>query len=440
MRDTTDRIGRHVEKSVEEELEDRVIGFDEAVDPLQILENGEVVESADVGNTLDQTLSLVNETEKTVLGITGLAGQLAVGREIELDTFEGWTVIRNEWVVVVPSSQAGEVEALDVDIVERSTLTSSNETLFIISLTAKSATAEAIEGELSSLGAEPYDRNHVFRVAAPQTDADEASPAFSAPETVSPARTKASRIGLIDTDVDETHPVFGDVVLHEADFVSLGRLRPQTHGTATASILAHQKTVEGAKVEREILAASAFFLAGDGTTGASSASIIRAIDWLQASGANVINISLTGPPNRALEAVIRNSMSNGTIFVAAVGNEGPASGPLYPAAYQGVIGVTAVDKDGQVYRWANRGRMVDVGAIGVDVSVARPGGGEQLDSGTSFAAPVVSAFLAGWTGGQQIHNGAGESMIRASTGAESPDARDDTLGYGILIPDTIDGN
>jgi len=67
---------------------------------------------------------------------------------------------------------------------------------------------------------------------------------------------------------------------------------------------------------------------------------------------------------------------------------------LYPAGYPGVIGVTAVDRKQNVYRWANRGEQVDFAALGVEVAVALAGGQYGSQSGTSLAAPVVSARLA----------------------------------------------
>jgi len=82
------------------------------------------------------------------------------------------------------------------------------------------------------------------------------------------------------------------------------------------------------------------------------------------------------------------------VLVAAVGNEGPAAPPLYPAAYDGVVGVTAVDNTRALYRWANRGQQVTFAARGVDVTVAHPDGGQVTNSGTSLAAPVVTALLA----------------------------------------------
>lgn len=426
VRDTARELDRQIEEKVEDQLE-TTLGS--VLDDTRILDGiGEIVPSSRIGNTLSQTLDSAGQLAGAIPGIVRLPEAVRPSRPVDLDTFDGDLVVRNEWVVLVPASRAADVEALNLDVVERTDLSGADETLFIVSLTATASTAAAIESQLASLGAEPFDRNHVFRGASERED----GPSSSSPQgdaTVPSAAPGNLRIGLIDTDVDETHPALSGVSLYEADFVSMGELRPQTHGTGVASILARQSRANAP----ELLAASAFFLSDDGTTGATTASLIEAIDWLDANGAGVINISLTGPPNRALEAVIASRQQQGTIFVAAVGNEGPASGPLYPAAYDGVVGVTAVDKAGKIYRWANRGPFVDVAAMGVDVMVAKPGGGEARDSGTSFASPIITAFLGGWTDGKRTAPGLTDGLIRASAKSETG-TRDDTYGYGILSP------
>ncbi|MEM5518179.1 S8 family serine peptidase [Henriciella sp. AS95] len=456
LADSLEQTVRDVERTVEDLVTEQIgNGLDDTLEPVgELLEGlpivdgiGEVATSVDVGNTLvdtlqiialddtlGRTIGLVDNLTTAIPGISRLPINVRGARPIELDLDQGWPVVRNEWVVLVPSARAGDVEDLGVDIVERTDLSGADETLFVVSLTSDTPTAEAIEAKLASLDASPSDRNHVFRGASEPSDlASDIARRMSSTTNVDAPSPDALRIGLIDTDVDETHPALQNITLYEADFVSMGEFRPQTHGTAVASILA-ANNAKSPEARHELLAASAFFLSSDGTTGATSASLIEAIDWLQANGAAVINVSLTGPPNRALEAIIQSRQDAGTVFVAAVGNEGPASGPLYPAAYDGVVGVTAVDAKGKIYRWANRGSFVDVASLGVDVPVAKPGGMATRDSGTSFAAPIVTAFLGGWTNARRLEPGAADSLIQASVRSRPKGGRDDIYGYGILSP------
>src|SRR5690606_15290726 len=81
------------------------------------------------------------------------------------------------------------------------------------------------------------------------------------------------------------------------------------------------------------------------------------------------------------------------VLVAAAGNNGPGAPYGYPAAYDGVIAVTATDGKDQIMAQANRGPYVFVSAPGVDV-LAPVGGGQDLVTGTSFAAAIVSGAIA----------------------------------------------
>jgi subtilisin family serine protease len=105
-----------------------------------------------------------------------------------------------------------------------------------------------------------------------------------------------------------------------------------------------------------------------------------------------MNLSLGGPRNLILEAAIGRVLGAGIPVVAAAGNDGPDAPPVYPAAQEGVIAVTAVDADRRVYRKANRGDYIRFAAPGVDVPVPRMDQ-EAYVSGTSFAAPLVTAAL-----------------------------------------------
>jgi subtilisin family serine protease len=108
----------------------------------------------------------------------------------------------------------------------------------------------------------------------------------------------------------------------------------------------------------------------------------------------VINVSLVGPHNVALENVVRVVIARGFIIVAAVGNDGPAAKPLYPASYPGVVGVTGVDARQKVLLEACRGPQVDFAAPGADMAAALMAPTFAAVRGTSFAAPIVAGLLA----------------------------------------------
>ena len=198
------------------------------------------------------------------------------------------------------------------------------------------------------------------------------------------ARGGGPRVGMIDTGIS-SHPTLAGIRVESRSFGP--RTERQTdHGTAVASLLVR----EGAS---EIVAADVF--RGNGRKSYTSAdSIAEALGWMVEQRVPVINMSLAGPPNLVLDRVVATVLGSGQIIVAAAGNNGATAPPAYPAAQPDVVGVTAVDTRGRVYRYANRGAYIDVSALGVSVPAAAPGGRITPHSGTSFAAPHVTVVLA----------------------------------------------
>ena len=219
-----------------------------------------------------------------------------------------------------------------------------------------------------------YDFNHIY------VESGETTPTQLRPPLPLPA---PRRVGLIDGGLDATHPTFRGVSIEQQGFAGAGR--PSAHAAATGSLL-----MGGA-------GAGALYVADvycGAPTGGSASAVARALAWMAREEVGVINVSLVGPANRALEAAIRAAQERGHIIVAAVGNDGPAARPLFPAAYDGVVGVTAVDRRRRVLLEAGRGAHVDFAALGSDFSAASLGGGFASVRGTSFASPLVARVLA----------------------------------------------
>jgi subtilisin family serine protease len=222
-----------------------------------------------------------------------------------------------------------------------------------------------------------YDFNHVYL--------DGGERAAAAP-AVAPTTTGAgsSRVGLIDGGVDTRHKAFAAIGLKQ--FGCEGSAVPSLHGTAVASLL-----VRGGGIA-ELFAADVY--CGQPTGGAVD-SVAAAFGWMAREQVAVINVSLVGPRNVLLERVVKILVARGHLIVAAVGNDGPAAPPLYPASYAGVVGVTAVDKNHRVLIEACRGAQVHFAAQGADLDAASNAPDQYSDvRGTSFAAPIVSTTLA----------------------------------------------
>jgi len=241
------------------------------------------------------------------------------------------------------------------------------------------------------------------------------------------------RIGMIDSQVDMSHPSLRSANVKSRSFAPKGAQLPDFHGTAIASIIVANGTeFQGLAPKSEVYAASVFEVDSKRGEIASTVSLVRALDWLMSSGVDTVNISLAGPPNRLLEAALARARESGVMILAAAGNGGPAADPMYPAAYDSVVAVTAVDASGKVFRLANRGAYLDLAAPGVSLLHARAGGGYSASSGTSFAVPFATTAAARLKF-MQPDSDALQRLFRTAQDI-GPPGRDDIYGYGLLRP------
>jgi hypothetical protein len=264
----------------------------------------------------------------------------------------------------------------------------------IVVLHASGSTARAL---VRLQGLDPagiYDFNHVYTDSGAVRAADmgAAQPA-PAPGGVTRAAEAdgvgAIRLGLIDSCVDMTHEVFSGIRIQQHGCT---RAVPAEHGTAVASLMVGRANAfHGAAPGSALYAVDVF--CGLATGGAVDA-VAEAFAWLLHEQVPVINVSLVGPANRTLAGIVQSVLARGQLVVAAVGNDGPAAPPLYPAAWPGVVGVTAVDARQQALVEAQRGAQVKFAAPGADMAAARPHQGYALVRGTSFASPIVAGLLA----------------------------------------------
>jgi len=206
----------------------------------------------------------------------------------------------------------------------------------------------------------------------------------------SEAPRPAVRVGLIDGGVDVSHAVFRGATVHQ--FGCGGAPVPSTHGTAVASLIAGESAKFHGAQPRAILYTADVYCARP--TGGAVDAVADAFAWLARERVPTINVSLVGPPNVALQNVVRVITARGYIVVAAVGNDGPAAPPLYPASYPDVVGVTGVDVKQRALIEAARGKQVDFAAPGADMAAASVDQSYAAVRGTSFAAPIVAGLLA----------------------------------------------
>lgn len=219
----------------------------------------------------------------------------------------------------------------------------------------------------------------------------------------------ATPVGVIDG---------GALAATETRGFAQGAPRAGDHGSAVVSLLRFGGV-------QQVLVADVF---GTDPAGGNALAVARALDWLLGRHIRVVSISLVGPANPVVAKAIAAAQRKGAVIVAAVGNDGPAAPPSYPASYPGVIAVTAVDGRNRALIEAGRALHLDYSAPGADLFASNAAGKRIKVRGTSFATPLVAsrAALAVQRGGD----------MRARLDAEAIDlgARggDGTYGRGLL--------
>lgn len=243
-------------------------------------------------------------------------------------------------------------------------------------------------------------------------------------------------IGMIDTGINAAHEIIAGANL-EIIRLADEALEPSKaiHGTAVASVLigGDQSRVPGLVREARVVAVDAFGRSGSDER-ADLISVLRGLDLLAARDVKVINLSIAGPDNRLLLDAINTLVSDiGITIVAAAGNAGPRADPAFPARYERVIAVTAVDANARIYRRAQRGEHLDIAAPGVNLLAATSIRGARLKTGTSFAVPYVTATVAVLLSVDPSRTPSDvATWIAANARDLGSDGQDQVFGWGML--------
>jgi subtilisin family serine protease len=199
-------------------------------------------------------------------------------------------------------------------------------------------------------------------------------------------------IALIDSEIDVSHPILSGAAIQQYDPIRAEH-EPHPHGTGVAGAIAAQYKLTGVAPRAQLMGVRVF--SRHGATGeASIFNILKGLDWAIRNNVRIVNMSFTGPRDPRLDHALQLAHDKGVILIAAVGNGGPQSAPLFPAANPHVIGVTATDAHDRLFADASRGDHVAIAAPGVDILVPAPNAGYQLTTGTSIAAAHVTGVVA----------------------------------------------
>jgi subtilisin family serine protease len=242
-------------------------------------------------------------------------------------------------------------------------------------------------------------------------------------------------VAIVDGHVDVTHPdLAGQVSQAQSETA------PDSHGTATASLIAAtgRRQSFGVAPRSKILAFPSKLTSESNVVDPDTT--IQSIRAAADSSARIINLSLAfGVDFPRMREAVSYAQQRGKLIVAGGGNvDANGPGPIYPAAYPGVVGVSAVGKDGRIWTGSNRGPWISLAAPGVDVVSACTSPTRYCSgTGSSGAAALTSGVAAlvwsvhpDWTANQVIRR----LIDTANRGARQGNAPNNEAGFGVVSP------
>ena len=194
-----------------------------------------------------------------------------------------------------------------------------------------------------------------------------------------------SRSPSIDSAIDLKHPEFAGVTITPLDALD-SKEGPHPHGTGVAGAIVSHVRLMGSAPAAHVLAIRAFGTSGKAAES-SSYVLLKGLDLAAGHGAQIVNMSFTGPKDAIIGRGLTALAARNIVMVAAAGNAGPKSPPLYPAADANVIAVSATDAKDKLFAASNRGSYIALAAPGVDLFLPAPDDKYQITSGTSFSWP-----------------------------------------------------
>ncbi|MBU4262963.1 MAG: S8 family peptidase [Proteobacteria bacterium] len=250
------------------------------------------------------------------------------------------------------------------------------------------------------------------------------------------------KIAVIDTGIDYNHPQLMANYRGGYDFVFADN-DPyddswNSHGTHVAGIIA--ATADGSGVVGGAPDASLYAVKVlDGAGSGYLSWVIAGIEWAVGNGMDIANISIAGPDSPALQDACDAAYAAGLLLVAAGGNT-RSGDVLYPAAYDSVIAVSGSYQSDLPAWFSPIGAEVELMAPGVEIASTTAGGEYALLSGTSQAAPHVTAVAALLMSAGQVDvnqdglvNNLDVRLRLQQTAVDLGDeGRDEVYGFGLV--------
>jgi hypothetical protein len=252
--------------------------------------------------------------------------------------------------------------------------------------------------------------------------------------TVPPPAPKVT-VGVVDDFVDTTLPDLAAQtrILNGPPAIT------GSHGTEVASAVSAAANGTGVEGIFPSVPLVNYGLPANITCSAAANGIIAVLD----AKATVVNLSFGSSSQCAtLFRVVEGAYGAGTLIVAAAGNEADrGNAPSYPAAWPHVLSVGALNQALGPASFSSRNAAVDIAAPGENVPLDTPVAldvdgtpdGTSLDSGTSFASPIVAGAAAWvWSARAQLTNGQVADVLRESARDVSTPGYDTQTGFGLV--------
>ncbi|MDR7048591.1 subtilisin family serine protease [Duganella sp. 3397] len=202
------------------------------------------------------------------------------------------------------------------------------------------------------------------------------------------------RVAVIDSGIDGEHPDLAGQLAVNTNFVDAGPPPPELHGTAVAGIIAARSGnggIVGVAPRAKLMGLRACWQTNNARTRCNSFTLSKALNYAILNNAKIINLSLSGPPDKLLDRLLDVALERGISVVGAVDPQD--SGPAFPASHRGVMAVASQPRPGMAPSTKNSA-TTGLLAPGNDIPTTSPGARWAFVNGSSYAAAHVSGMLA----------------------------------------------
>ena len=340
--------------------------------------------------------------------------------------------------VTVPSGMPEEMIGYDVNLYEAPIVMAQLTDKEIAALKSNKNVAEVEEDGHCYAVDFPYESRQIAVENQPSVQAETIPSGvhqIKAPDAWGCSRGKAIKVGICDTGIDFNHPDIKPNYRFGTSFVPTesSAMDHNGHGTHCAGTVAaaiNGSGVVGVAPEAYLYAIKVLSKTGQGNWSW----LIAGIDWaINKKELNILSMSLSGAaaPN-AVKNICDAAWKQGVLLVAAAGNTGPGSDTVgFPAKYDSVLAVSAIDSANNIANFSSRGPEVELCAPGVDVLSTSPGGGFRKLNGTSMACPhVAGAAALTWGAHRYANNKTIRRLLAWRSDNLGVPGRDDNFGYG----------